>query len=69
MIVFIRRILNILQKEEPKILGRWNIEKNIKKINNKVDLANEDHCGICNEYMNKKKEVPLKDIFKDLNRK
>ena len=35
-------------------LGRWNIESCNKKINNKIDLANEDHCGPCGKYINKK---------------
>jgi len=29
------------------ILGRWLIEKDYKKVNRKLDLANEDHCGCC----------------------
>ena len=33
-------------------LGRWKLEKDIHKINIKVDLSNEDHCGVCNEYSN-----------------
>jgi len=33
-------------------LGRWNLENDMHKINIKVDLSNEDHCGICNEYSN-----------------
>ena len=28
-------------------LGRWNIENCKKRIDKKVDLANEDHCGPC----------------------
>jgi hypothetical protein len=32
-------------------LGRWNIETCNKKINNKIDLANEDHCGPCGKYI------------------
>ena len=43
----------------PPPLGRWNIEKCHKKINNKIDRANEDHCGPCGLYiknaLNKKK--------------
>ena len=31
-------------------LGRWNIETCSKKINNKIDLSNEDHCGPCGQY-------------------
>ncbi len=28
-------------------LGRWKITYNKLEINKKVDLANEDHCGVC----------------------
>ena len=31
-------------------LGRWNIHYDLPKINSKVDLANEDHCGSCGKY-------------------
>jgi hypothetical protein len=31
------------------LLGRWNVETCNKKINKKVDFANEDHCGPCGE--------------------
>jgi hypothetical protein len=41
---------NIQQKESEKQLGRWNIDYCSKKINNKVDLSNEDHCGPCGQY-------------------
>ena len=30
-----------------KPLGRWNIDYCDNKINKKVDLSNEDHCGPC----------------------
>lgn len=43
---------NIFQKSNIKSpLGRWNIEKCNKKINNKIDFANEDHCGPCGKYL------------------
>lgn len=32
-------------------LGRWQIEKCNIKLNNKIDLSNEDHCGPCGEYV------------------
>jgi hypothetical protein len=33
----------------PKVLlGRWTIDYCEKKINKKIDLSNEDHCGACN---------------------
>ena len=27
------------------MLGRWKIEYCSKKLNDKIDLSNEDHCG------------------------
>ena len=41
--------------ETVKPLGRWNIEYCSKKIDNKVDLSNEDHCGPCGQYTITKK--------------
>ena len=47
---FIKSIIKKFIKEDKKILGRWNIEYCNKKINNKIDLSNEDHCGPCGQY-------------------
>ena len=56
--LIINAIKKYVAKEPPKILGRWNIDYCAKKINNKIDLSNEDHCGPCGEYskMQDKKE-------------
>jgi len=35
-----------------KPLGRWSIDYCPKKINRKVNLANEDNCGVCDQYKN-----------------
>ena len=43
-------IRNIIPKEIPTYLGRWKIEYCNVKINNTIKLANEDHCGSCNQY-------------------
>jgi hypothetical protein len=45
-------IKNIFIKtcSKPTPLGRWNIETCSIKVNNKIDLSNEDHCGPCGEY-------------------
>lgn len=43
-------IRNIIPEALPNYLGRWKIEYCKMKINNKVDLANEDHCGACGDY-------------------
>jgi hypothetical protein len=49
-----KQILSYLSKllpnELPKPTGRWKIEYCDKKINNKIDLSNEDHCGPCGQY-------------------
>ena len=47
----IRNVIKKFFKEEPKVLGRWNIDYCNTLIKTKVDLANEDHCGPCGEYM------------------
>jgi len=50
-------IRKILPKELPKPVGRWNIEYCNKKINHKIDLSNEDHCGPCGQYALTKLEL------------
>ena len=54
-------IKTILPKELPKPTGRWSIEKCNKKMNFKIDLSNEDHCGPCGQYALTKKELNKKD--------
>lgn len=59
---FIRYIIQQIMKKDKKVLGRWNMEYCDKKMNKKVDLSNEDHCGPCGQYLleqNKQKE-PIK---------
>lgn len=47
----IKKILNTFYKKQIiNPLGRWNIDYCMKKMNRKVDLSNEDHCGPCGEY-------------------
>jgi hypothetical protein len=57
---FITNLFNlfnkIIIKEKPKVLGRWNIDYCNKKINSKIDLSNEDHCGPCGDYAIKKQK-------------
>lgn len=40
-----------LKEQLKPLLGRWNIDYCNKKINQKIDLANEDHCGPCGQYI------------------
>jgi hypothetical protein len=43
-------IKKILPKELPKPVGRWRTEECNIKMNHKIDLSNEDHCGPCGQY-------------------
>ena len=54
----------IMPKDIPKPVGRWNIEKCNTKINNKIDLSNEDHCGPCGQYALTKMEAKTKQIIR-----
>jgi hypothetical protein len=47
----ITSLLKRFAKDDKKILGRWNIEYCDKKMNSKIDLSNEDHCGPCGQYI------------------
>jgi hypothetical protein len=44
IVTFIKRIR---RPEYPILLGRWEITYCKRTMNKKIDLANEDHCGIC----------------------
>ncbi len=39
---------DLLLKQQKVLLGRWTIDYCENKINKKIDLSNEDHCGTCN---------------------
>jgi hypothetical protein len=54
-------VKKIMSKESPKILGRWNIDYCNQKVNHKVDLSNEDHCGPCGQYALTKLEPKIKN--------
>jgi hypothetical protein len=54
---YILSILKKISREEKKVLGRWNLDYSKKKINSKIDLANEDHCGPCGQYRINKVEI------------
>lgn len=60
----LKHMLNIYRKEPPKILGRWKIESCYKKIDNKIDLSNEDHCGPCGQYSIQRQQEHAKSIQK-----
>jgi len=52
-------IKKLLPKELPKPVGRWSLDYCNKKVNSKIDLSNEDHCGPCGQYALTK--IELKD--------
>ena len=55
----------IIPKEIPKTLGRWTIEQCTTKINHKIDLSNEDHCGPCGQYALTKIELQMNENRKN----
>ena len=49
---FIKRMIDkYFTKPHIKPLGRWNIDYCNQKMNKKIDLSNEDHCGPCGQYI------------------
>jgi len=58
---FISNIIKRFIKPEKKALGRWNLDYCDKKVNNKIDLSNEDHCGPCGQYAISK--IKSKDLL------
>jgi hypothetical protein len=57
----ISKLKYLISYKQPKILlGRWTIDYCEKKINKKIDLSNEDHCGTCNNY---NKTIDIKKII------
>lgn len=54
---YILSLVKRFVKEEKKVLGRWNLDYSKKKINSKIDFANEDHCGPCGQYKLNKMET------------
>ena len=54
---FIKSLLQkFLPKELPKPMGRWAPQECNIKLNQKIDLSNEDHCGPCGQYVLSKQE-------------
>jgi len=58
----------ILREHKPPPLGRWHMEECPTKMQQKIDLANEDHCGPCGQYameqLEKKVESRLREVEK-----
>lgn len=58
-------IQRISGKELPKPVGRWTLDYCDTKLNNKIELSNEDHCGSCGQYAITKIELNQKNISTD----
>ena len=57
--IFITKIIQRFIPKDKKILGRWNLEYCDKKMNKKIDLSNEDHCGPCGQYILDKTNIDI----------
>ena len=64
MLLLLRNLFLIKTKTPIIPLGRGNIVYCEKKINQKLDLSNEDHCGSCNQYNNYIKNNKKEKKFK-----
>jgi hypothetical protein len=53
-----------IQTDSKKLLGRWGLNDCNLRINKKIDLSNEDHCGPCGQYNQILKEKELDNISK-----
>ena len=49
--LYSKSLFNMLFLNELGPLGRWNKETCAIRLNKKIDLANEDNCGPCGEYI------------------
>ena len=59
----------ILKEQKPPPLGRWNIEDCPIKTRNKIDLANEDHCGPCGQYAIDQLEKKIENRISEVEKK
>jgi hypothetical protein len=58
---FVKGVLQKWMPRDTKPLGRWNIDYCTQKLNQKIDLSNEDHCGPCGQYIISKKVSIIHD--------
>ena len=68
----LRPILEIIngffkQADTKILLGRWHLNDCNLRVNKKVDLSNEDHCGPCGQYnqtpLENKKQIIIDEEF------
>lgn len=63
----IRVVLNhaMFTRQTKVPLGRWNLKYNKNLLDRSIMYSNEDHCGICSEYINTIKKKEEQEIYKD----
>lgn len=50
MTLFAKFIARVLPKNIPTPVGRWRVEYCETRLDKRVDMSNEDHCGPCGQY-------------------
>jgi len=68
MRALLKIIKNKLLNDNTKPLGRWKLDYCSKKMNRKIDMSNEDHCGPCGQYIITKIQSNNLIIQKSLNK-
>lgn len=66
----VKKFIHSFTMYEMRVLGRWNLEQSLTQLNQKIDMANEDHCGNCNQYrlmIVKQPILPMKVDIPSLN--
>jgi hypothetical protein len=61
MSYFAKFIARVLPKQLPTPVGRWRIEYCDVRLNKRIDMSNEDHCGPCGQYAIDKLRVVNKE--------
>lgn len=71
MKLFMQIMKSRFLNENMKPLGRWRIDYCSKKMNRKIDLSNEDHCGPCGQYLIRRQQLEkeaISDNYYDKNK-
>jgi len=48
--MFAKLIARVLPKSIPTPVGRWRVEHCEIRLDKRIDMSNEDHCGPCGQY-------------------
>ena len=50
MTLFAKFIARVLPRNIPTPVGRWRVEHCEIRLDKRIDMSNEDHCGPCGQY-------------------